>query len=184
MAKYKKRVEWGVRLQHYNLKEGDDLHPRAVLRGTLDVHDLALILEENSRGIYRAADTELIVNQLMSVARDALVDGYALNTPMGRLTPVVRGMWNFNRINRGVELLDAETEEVIHHFPAAELGSMNTRSRLFFRLPKDLPDGTYRLAVSSQCCTKPTPLKEPVRWVDHKVLRVGEEPAEEEDAVR
>ena len=27
MAKYKKRVEWGVRLQHYNLKEGDDLHP-------------------------------------------------------------------------------------------------------------------------------------------------------------
>ena len=85
---------------------------------------------------------------------------------------------------RGVELLDAETEEVIHHFPAAELGSMNTRSRLFFRLPKDLPDGTYRLAVSSQCCTKPTPLKEPVRWVDHKVLRVGEEPAEEEDAVR
>ena len=86
MAKYKKRVEWGVRLQHYNLKEGDDLHPRAVLRGTLDVHDLALILEENSRGIYRAADTELIVNQLMSVARDALVDGYALNTPMGRLT--------------------------------------------------------------------------------------------------
>ena len=99
MAKYKKRVEWGVRLQHYNLKEGDDLHPRAVLRGTLDVHDLALILEENSRGIYRAADTELIVNQLMSVARDALVDGYALNTPMGRLTPVVRGMWNFNRIN-------------------------------------------------------------------------------------
>lgn len=87
MAKYKKRVEWGVRLQHYNLKEGDDLHPRAVLRGTLDVHDLALILEENSRGIYRAADTELIVNQLMSVARDALVDGYALNTPMGRLTP-------------------------------------------------------------------------------------------------
>ena len=260
MAKYKKRVEWGVRLQHYNLKEGDDLHPRAVLRGTLDVHDLALILEENSRGIYRAADTELIVNQLMSVARDALVDGYALNTPMGRLTPVVRGMWNFNRINpaaraqnqaslsyalstelkkafedplfhvenslqrgpfifdirdmesgthnerltpggyvflkgrlllmngdsplRGVELLDAETEEVIHHFPAAELGSMNTRSRLFFRLPKDLPDGTYRLAVSSQCCIKPTPLKEPVRWVDHKVLRVGEEPAEEEDAVR
>ena len=99
MAKYKKRVEWGVRLQHYNLKESDDLHPRVVLRGTLDVHDLALILEERSRGIYRAADTELIVNQLMSVARDALVDGYALNTPMGRLTPVVRGMWNFNRIN-------------------------------------------------------------------------------------
>ena len=85
------------------LKEGDDLHPRAVLRGTLDVHDLALILEENSRGIYRAADTELIVNQLMSVARDALVDGYALNTPMGRLTPVVRGMWNFNRINHRTE---------------------------------------------------------------------------------
>ena len=92
MAKYKKRVEWGVRLQHYNLKESDDLHPRVVLRGTLDVHDLALILEERSRGIYRAADTELIVNQLMSVARDALVDGYALNTPMGRLTPVVRGI--------------------------------------------------------------------------------------------
>ena len=201
MAKYKKRVEWGVRLQHYNLKEGDDLHPRAVLRGTLDVHDLALILEENSRGIYRAADTELkkaFEDPLFHVEKSLQRGPFIFDirdmesgTHNERLTPggyvFLKGhllLMNGDSPLRGVELLDAETEEVIHHFPAAELGSMNTRSRLFFRLPKDLPDGTYRLAVSSQCCTKPTPLKEPVRWVDHKVLRVGEEPAEEEDAVR
>lgn len=258
MAKYKKRVEWGVRLHHYNLKEGNDLHPRVVLQGTLNVHDLALMLEDRTRGLYRASDTELIVNQLISVAQDALVDGFALNTPMGLLTPVVRGMWNFNRISpearaqnqaslsyalspelkkafkdplfhvenallqgpmifdvydmesgthnecltpggyvyakgrlllmngdsplRGVELLDAETEEVVYRFSAGKLASMNTRSFLFFHLPKDLPNGEYRLAVTSQCCTKPTPLKEPVRWVGHTRYRVGPEEVTDEGA--
>lgn len=213
MAKYKKRVEWGVRLQHYNLKESDDLHPRVVLRGTLDVHDLALILEERSRGIYRAARAQnqtslsyALSTELKKAFEDPLfhvenslqrgpfifdIRDMESGTHNERLTPggyvFLKGrllLMNGDSPLRGVELLDAETEEVIHRFPAAELGSMNTRSRLFFRLPKDLPDGTYRLAVSSQCCTKPTPLKEPARWVDHKVLRVGEEPAEEEDAVR
>ena len=46
-----------------------------------------------------------------------------------------------------------------------------------------LADGLYRLAVTSQCTTKPTPLKKPVRRVvDNIWLRVGEEPAEEEPA--
>lgn len=251
----KNRVEWSVRLQHYNLSEGNDIHPRVVLRDTLNLRDLALRLEDRTRGIYRADETELILKLLTEVATDALIEGYALNTPLGRLTPVVTGMWNFNRIQpaaraqnqaslsyalspelkkafsnplfrvesqlvqgprvfdvfdlesqthnrlltpgghvyikgkhllmngdsplRGVELLDAETQEVVHRYPAEVLERyMNSRRQLVIILPDNLPDGTYRLAVTSQCTTSPKPLKKPLRYVNNTTLRVGAEPAD------
>ena len=51
MAKPKKRVEWAVRLHRYNLKEGNNLHPRVVLRGTLSLEDLAQRVERSTRGL-------------------------------------------------------------------------------------------------------------------------------------
>ena len=255
MAKLKKRVEWAVRLHRYNLKEGNNLHPRVVLRGTLSLEDLAQRVEFRTRGLYKAEETVLVAHKLMEAAIDALVEGYALNTSLGRLTPVVTGMWSFARLSpearaqnkasvsyalshelkkafsdplfhdevppdrgpdiylvhdmesnsdnrritpggyiwvkgrfllmngdspeRGVELLEAETGRVVRRYTAEELAPGATRSHLVLRLPDDLPDGLYRLAVTSQCTTKPTPLKKPVRRVANVRLRVGEEPAEE-----
>lgn len=255
----KRRVEWAVRLHHYNLKEGNNLHPRVVLRGTLGLEDLAQRVEWRTRGLYKAEETVIIAHKLMEAAIDALVDGYALNTSLGRLTPVVTGMWSFARLSpaaraankasvsyalsrelkdafsnplfhdevppdrgpdvflvhdmesnsdnrritpggyvwlkgrhllmngdspeRGVELLEAETGRVVRRYTAEELTHSATRSRMLLRLPDDLADGLYRLAVTSQCTTKPTPLKKPVRRVvDNIWLRVGEEPAAEEPA--
>ncbi len=256
MAEQKKRVEWAVRLHPYNLKEGNDLHPRVVLRGTLSLKDLAQRVEQRSHGAYKADETVLVAHRLMDAAIDALVEGYALNTSLGRLTPVVTGMWNFDRLNpearaqnkasvsyapsremkeafsnplfhdevppdtgpgiylvhdmesnsdnsritpgghiwikgkhllmngdspeRGLELIEEETGRVVRRYTAEELAPMATRSRLVLRLPDDLPDGLYRLAVTSQCATKPTPLKNPVRRVGNVRLRVGEEPLAEQ----
>ena len=99
MAKPKKRVEWDVRLHHYNLKEGNNLHPRVVLRGTLSLEDLAQRVEWRTRGLYKAEETIIVAHKLMEAAIDALVEGYALNTSLGRLTPVVTGMWSFARLS-------------------------------------------------------------------------------------
>lgn len=253
MAK-KKRVEWGVRLQRYNLSEGNELElqPRVVLRGTLSLHDLALRLQQRTNGRYRAEETELVARLLMDTATDALVDGYALNTPMGRLTPVVTGMWSLNRLipseraknqptlayalsaelkkafenplfheedpllqgpyiydvfdltsqthnqrltpgghvylkgrhllmhgdlpQRGVELIDDASGRVVHRYSADEVYRyMNTRSRIVLILPPELPDGLYRLAVTTQCTTSPRPLKRTNRYEGRTRLRVGEE---------
>lgn len=49
--------------------------------------------------IYRAADTELIVNQLMSKHLCDALRRLCPEHAYGTAHPVVRGMWNFNRIN-------------------------------------------------------------------------------------
>ena len=78
---------------------------------------------------------------------------------------------------RGVELLDAETEEVVHRFDTAFLARyLNSRSRIVLIIPADLPDGLYRLAVTTQCTTGPKPLQYANRRVSNVRLRVGEEP--------
>lgn len=96
----KKRVEWGVRLERYNLSKDNayELHPRVVLRDTLSLHDLALRLQWQTNGRYRAEETELIGRLLIDTAIDALVEGYAVQTDLGRLTPVVTGMWSMQRL--------------------------------------------------------------------------------------
>lgn len=256
MGNDKKRVEWGVRIHRYNLKEGNEYHPRVVLRGTVTLAELAARAADRLRGMRSAREMEMVGQVLMEVAEDFLVEGYAVDTRLGRLTPVVTGMWGFDRIDpkvraqngasvsyalsrelkeafdnplfheadhimqgpfvydvfdlasqshnkrltpgghvylkgrhlllngdlpaRGVELLDAETGKVVHRFDTDFLARyMNSRTRIVLIIPQDLPDGLYRLAVTTQCSTGPKPLQHANRRVDNVRLRVGEEPAEE-----
>ena len=58
---------------------------------------------------------------------------------------------------RGVYLLDEETGKTQAYIPPEEL--QGTRSELFVPLPADVPEGTYRLRVGSQCTTNPQPMK-------------------------
>lgn len=257
MPSDKKRVEWGVRLERYNLSKDNayELQPRVVLRGTLTLHDLALRLQQQSYGRYRTEDIELAGRLLAKTAIEALVEGYAVQTELGRLTPVVTGMWSMQRLVpseraknqatlayamskelkkafenplfhereplkqgpfiydvfdlssqthnqrltpgghvyvkgrhllmhgdsplRGVELIDDSDGHVVHRYSGQEVYEyMNTRSLIVLILPKELPDGLYRLAVTTQCTTNPRPLKRPKRYVDSTRLRVGEEPGE------
>lgn len=253
MAQNKKRVEWGVHIHRYNLTEQNQYHPRVALRGTVTLADLAARAAERLRGMRPAMEMEMVGRVLMEAAEDFLVEGYAVDTQLGRLTPVVTGMWGFNRIDpkvraqngasvsyalsselkkafsnplfhevdapvqgpwvydvfdlntqshnrrltpgghvylkgrhlllngdlpeRGVELLDAETEEVVHRFDTAFLARyLNSRSRIVLIIPADLPDGLYRLAVTTQCTTGPKPLQYANRRISNVRLRVGEEP--------
>ena len=56
-----------------------------------------------------------------------------------------------------VYLLDEETGKTQAYIPPEEL--QGTRSELFVPLPADVPEGTYRLRVGSQCTTNPQPMK-------------------------
>lgn len=255
--KKKERVQWGVTLHHYNLSKEFEIYPRAIVRDTLTLYQLAEELERRSHGRFKAAETELFINILTDIAEDVLIDGYALSTPLGTLTPTVTGMWNFDRIQptarkqnkatlsfalskrmkglltnplfhdepprsvggpaitevrdlksqqvnhrltpggyiivkgrmllmngdtpqRGMELVRVDTGEVAVRFAPEEL-ELNTRARFGVHLPVELPDGEYRMAVTSQCCTKPTPLRKPVRRVSSIRLWVGEEPSAENE---
>ena len=259
MTQKKKRVEWGVRIHRYNLTDKEEFHPRVVLRGTATLAELAARASQRLHGMRSAMELEMAGRALMAAAEDFLVEGFAVDTRLGRLTPVVTGMWGFRRIDprvraqneasvsyalsgelkealadplfheedrlrqgpwvydvldmetqthnarltpgghvwlkgrhlllngdlpeRGVELLDAETEEVVHRFDTDFLARyLNSRSRIVLILPADLPDGLYRLAVTTQCTTGPKPLRHANRYVSSLRLRVSEEPAEEEPA--
>lgn len=247
--KAKQRVNWHVQIHPFNFSKGNDVHPRPVIRGTFTLDDLARELEERTHGHYRAEETALFISQLVDIAEDILIDGYALSTPLGTLTPTITGMWNYDRIQptarqqnqatlsysmskrikglfanplfhaldphekagpyiskvldlhtrqvndsltpgnvilvdgrlllmngesplRGVELLEADTGRRIATYLPQDL-LLNSRSQFSIRLPDELADGEYQLAVTSQCCTKPTPLREPVRRVSQLRLRVG-----------
>ena len=253
MAQYKKRVEWHVRLNRCNVgPHKGEWQPRAVLRGTATLDDLARwVHAHGAGGMFTTEQVKLVGQMLMAAATDMLVDGFAVDTPLGRLTPVVRGMWNLRRIDpkaraqnradvsfstgpmleealdnplfretdglmqgpmvfdvfdlssgthgerltpgghvflkgrhllmngdlpeRGVELLDADTEAVVHRFSADEVaGYMNSHTRITLILPATLPAGRYRLAVTSQCSTSPRPLTYANRAVDARVLQVEE----------
>lgn len=96
------RPVWRVRVRRTNLPGQKDAMvyvPRVVLRGTLDVKGLAAWASRRSRGHFDPALLELAAAYLMGAARDALVAGYAVDVPLGRLTPSVTGAWNPDRGN-------------------------------------------------------------------------------------
>ena len=101
MAQYKKRVEWNVRLQRCNVGTHKGAwQPWVVLRGTATLDDLARRVQAyGAGGMFNAEQVALVGRLLMKAATDMLTEGFAVDTPLGRLTPVVRGMWDFHRID-------------------------------------------------------------------------------------
>ena len=140
MAKPKKRVEWAVRLHRYNLKEGNNLHPRVVLRGTLSLEDLAQRVERSTRGLYKAEETIIVAHKLMEAAIDALVEGYALNTSLGRLTPVVTGMWSVARLSPEARALNKAS---VSYALSRELKEAFSDPLFHDEVPPDTGPGIY-----------------------------------------
>lgn len=82
-----------------------------------------------------------------------------------RLTPGRVATLKGNRLlmngdlpQRGLYLLDAETGAEACHISPEEM-VLNTRGRILFQVPNDLPPGRYCLKVVSQCTTSPRPMK-------------------------
>lgn len=95
----KARVEWSVSLYHCNIGEKKgQLYPRVNLRGTLSVEDL---LDEiiQDRSELRLETLRSAAYQLFSKAEEMIIEGFAVSTPLGTLTPSVNGMWNSDRLN-------------------------------------------------------------------------------------
>lgn len=245
----KKRPVWYISLHSYNFGNRDEKHPRVLLRGTLTLEDLVHELQKRIGGPRNEEYLYSISSMLMNVAEEALIEGFAINTPLGTLRPTVTGLWSPDRIqpqarhlntaavsysmskrlktaladplfyertrrttsgpviletkdmgnhqsggtltpgsllivkgrqllmngdspHRGVEIVDSVTKEAVMFIPASEL-QLNTRSSFILPVPSDLPEGEYLLAVTSQCCTKPTPLLSPVRRVYEQMLRTS-----------
>lgn len=251
MSSRDKRPVWHVSLRKSYLpgqaSRVPDM-PRVVLRGTVDLPSLARWAA--GRGtMFDARTLQLAAEYLIDATCEALVDGFAVDTPLGRLTPSVTGTWNPDRANplaraaneatasfapgprlkealknplfhedlgrtqgprvtdifdlasgthnerltpggyvylrgryllmngdlpqRGVELLDYDTGSLVHRFAPDDIAPLwNARNRLGLRLPDDLPAGTYRLAVTTQCTSGPTPLRQANRYVDDTPLQV------------
>lgn len=93
----KKRVEWNVGLYPYNLGERGETLPRVQLKGTRDMDQVIdRIIADRSE--LRRETLQTVVSMLVDKIEDMLIEGYAISTPLGTLTPSVEGLWNYNRI--------------------------------------------------------------------------------------
>lgn len=231
----KKRVTWSVLLRRSNLiTNKGQYYPQVLLMDRISVDQLIRrIVEAGSE--YKLETYLAIAHRLEREIRDYLIEGYAISSSLGTLTPTVTGMWNFDRLDpdaraqnkatlnytmskelkesfatplfhavgsrtsrlaighvinprhrdveaiaspgeylilegrlllmngelseRGIYFIDEETEEVAAFIRPEEM-LLNTRSMIHIQVPQDLPPGTYRLRVVSQCTTGPRPLKE------------------------
>lgn len=109
MSTQKKRVTWEVRLYDTSFSGKEETYPRPVIRGTADIDRLAQRAQEISRGSYQAEELKLVMSFLTQAARDLLVDGYSVETPIGKLTPTVTGAWNPNRTDPKVRAQNKAT---------------------------------------------------------------------------
>lgn len=100
-------------------------------------------------------------------------------------TVLVKGnllLMNGEDPSRGFYFIDPETQEVAGFIPAGKIYG-STRSLVHFKIPEDLPFGTYFLKVVSQCNTNPRPLQKPNSFVWKKRIEVMA-PDLAEEAVR
>lgn len=107
-----------MNLYPYNLGEKKgELYPVVALRGTVDLEGVidAVIAE---RSELRRETLRSVANQLMQKAGDLLMEGFAVSTPLGILTPSVTGMWNANRFSSEAR---AENKAVLSYTMSAGL---------------------------------------------------------------
>ena len=95
----KKRAQWQVKLRrsNYTVHKENEFVAQVILAGSYEMDDVIARITANgsnglSREILRAA-----AGQLMDGIIDCLMDGIAVNLPIGRLTPAVSGIWQTQR---------------------------------------------------------------------------------------
>ena len=115
----KKRAEWRVKLRRSNFKmHRGELAPRVILAQTYKLNG---VLERIVKGgcalsygtLKHAAD--LLMNEI----EDCLLEGSAVNLPIGILTPGVKGLWQVSE--RYDPKVRAQNEAVINYKMSAEL---------------------------------------------------------------
>ena len=115
----KKRAEWKVKLRRSNFKmHRGELAPRVILAQTYKLNG---VLERIVKGgcalsygtLKHAAD--LLMNEI----EDCLLEGSAVNLPIGILTPGVKGLWQVSE--RYDPKVRAQNEAVINYKMSAEL---------------------------------------------------------------
>lgn len=94
----KHRPEWNVRLRQSNYEASkDELIPSVQLNGTLTLEQIIARLAEGSCAL--SPETLAHAAGILSEAVEYyLVEGYAVSTPLGTLTPCVTGTWSTDRI--------------------------------------------------------------------------------------
>lgn len=105
----KKRVEWRVTLQRSNYRQTKyELVPKVILSGTLTLDHLIDRIAERGSALH-AEVLRHAAAQLADEMEDALIDGYAISTPLGMLTPTVTGVWSTDRIQPTERALNGAT---------------------------------------------------------------------------
>lgn len=95
----KKRTRWQVKLRrsNYNVHKENEFVAQVVLAGSYKLDDvIARITASGGNGLSRETLRDA-AGQLMDGIIDCLMDGIAVNLPIGRLTPAVSGVWQTKR---------------------------------------------------------------------------------------
>ena len=94
-----KRVEWTVDLYRYNLgKNQGAWYPCVKVLNTIDLDGVINSIVKD-RSELRKETMRSVAMQLFDKMEELLIEGYAVSTSLGTLTPTVKGMWNSNRLS-------------------------------------------------------------------------------------
>lgn len=222
--------------------------PKVILTRTWTLDEVITRISTHRSCPLHVETLRFAASMLMDEMEECLLEGGAVSTPLGTLTPSVTGTWSTNRIlpeerernaatvryslstqlkkalvnplfhetngtglrlaiysvtdsatrtenqhltpgyvatlkgnrllmngdlpQRGVYLVDAETGIDVCHIRPEELVS-NTRGRILFQVPRNLPPGKYHLRVASQCTTSPRPMKQADEYTMPTILTVA-----------
>lgn len=242
-------MEWKVRLINSNYTGQETArYVRIVSPGVRTIDDLVAIACDGGGCGIPAETLRAAAHILMNKTRDSVMEGYTVSTPMGTLTPQVKGHWNPDRLQpeargqncatlrytlssslkqaladplfqdasvtgfklgiydvediasrthnerltrgrgvilrghrllmngdlpeRGICLVDAETEEAVRNI-APDNFIVNTRNRIIFTIPDDVPSGQYLIRVTSQCTTNARPMKQAASYTTRTPLTLS-----------
>lgn len=93
-----KRVTWSVLLRrsNYSTNKGE-IYPEVELRGTLTMEDIVNAII-SARSELRRETYLAVAREIEEMMQSFLVEGYAIRTGVGTLTPAVTGPWDFRRL--------------------------------------------------------------------------------------
>ena len=146
------KPKWKVRLQrsNYKIHGGNDWAPRLVHFKSYDLDDV--IDRAARRGSALSADNlRHAAAMIMSEIKECLIEGATVNLPIGRLTPGVTGLWQFDQrynekvraMNQGVVRysMSDEMREALAN-PLLENVGMDTYRKLRVDHVHDISSGT------------------------------------------
>ncbi|WP_418696397.1 DUF4469 domain-containing protein [Bacteroides sp.] len=94
----KKRAEWNVRLIRSNYTDQKDVfYPKAIIARTLTLDDLIARATDGGGCGLNPETLRAAAQVLLNEAEDCLLEGSAVSTLIGTLTPTVTGIWNPDR---------------------------------------------------------------------------------------